>query len=126
MLFLLQELLADLLEFEYSGIEIFPKNSSSFYFYIKGTEVGNYSGEISLSGGITEKIPIYLEVVDSDLSPVFFIQSEPFKKYFKLNEKLRFKIYLNKLKSGEVENITIKYYLNNTQNESIFLRRRNI
>ncbi|MCX6750750.1 MAG: DUF87 domain-containing protein [Candidatus Pacearchaeota archaeon] len=111
----------DLLEFDYSGIEIFPKNSSSIYFYIKGTKVGNYSGEIYISGGITEKILVDIKVVDSDLSPIFFIQTEPFKRYFKLNEDLKFKVYLNKLKSEEAGNITIEYYLNNTKNESFFL-----
>ena len=111
----------DLLEFDSSGIEIFPMNSSSIYFYIKGTKVGNYSGEILISGGVTERISVNIEVVDEDLSPVFFIQSDPFKKYFKLNENLKFKIYLNKLKSGVIDNLTIKYYLNNTKNESFFL-----
>ena len=112
---------ADLIEFDYSGIEVLPKNSSSFYFYIKGIEVGNYSGELSLSGAITEKIPINLRIVDSDLSPLFFVDSEPFKKTFKLNEGLRFKIYLNRIKSGPIENLTLKYYLNNSNNESFFL-----
>ncbi|HJX50060.1 MAG TPA: hypothetical protein VJ438_01220, partial [Candidatus Nanoarchaeia archaeon] len=111
----------DLLEFDYSGIEIYPKNSSPMYFYIKGTKIGNYSGEISISGGITERIPVNIQVVDSDLGPVFFIQSAPFKKYFKLNENLKFKIYLNKLKSGEMNNLTIIYYLNDSNGESFFL-----
>ena len=111
----------NLLEFESSGIEIPPQNTSYFYFYIKGTEVGNYSGEISLSGSITEKIPVNVEVVDSDLNPVFFIQTEPFKKYFRLNEKLKFKVYLNKLKSGELDDVTLKYYLNNTKNQTFFI-----
>ena len=111
----------DLIEFESSGIEIFPRNSSQIYFYIKGTKVGNYSGEIVISGGVVERIPVNIQVVDSDLSPVFFIQTEPFKKYFKLNEKLKFKIYLNKLKSGVLENLSIEYYLNDSKNQSFFL-----
>jgi hypothetical protein len=115
----------DLIEFESSGIEIFPKNNSQIYFYIKGTKVGNYSGEIIISGGIVERIPVSIEVVDSDLSPVFFIQTESLKKYFKLNEDLKFKVYLNKLKSGRLENLTIKYYLNNSKNESFFLGEEN-
>ena len=112
---------ADSIEFDYSGIEVLPKNSSSFYFYIKGLEIGNYSGELSLSGGITEKIPINLKIVDADLSPLFFVDSEPFKKTFNLNEGLRFKIYLNRIKSGTIGNLTLKYYLNNSNNESFFL-----
>ncbi len=112
---------ADFIEFDYSGIEVLPKNSSSFYFYIKGLEIGNYSGELSLSGGITEKIPINLKIVDADLSPLFFVDSEPFKKTFNLNEGLRFKIYLNRIKSGTIGNLTLKYYLNNSNNESFFL-----
>ena len=115
----------DLLQFDYNGIEILPHNSSSIYFYIKGTKLGNYTGEISISGGVLEKLPVNIQVINSDLSPVFFIQTEPFKKYFKLNEKLKFKVYLNKLKVGEVENLTIKYYLNNTKNESFFLGEEN-
>ena len=115
----------DMIEFDSSGIEVYPKNSSQIYFYIKGTKVGNYSGEIILSGGAAEKIPVDIEVVDSDLSPVFFIQTDPFKKYFRLNEDMKFKIYLTKLKSGELENLTLKYYLNNSKNESFFLGEEN-
>ena len=111
----------DLLEFDSSGLEIFPQNSSSIYFYIKGTEVGNYSGEILISGSVVEKIPVTINVVDSDLSSVFFIQTEPFKKTFKINDLLKFKVYLNKLKSGEADNLTLKYYLYNSENESFFL-----
>ncbi|MFA5764428.1 MAG: DUF87 domain-containing protein [archaeon] len=111
----------DLLEFDSSGLEIFPQNSSSIYFYIKGTEVGNYSGEILISGSVVEKIPVTISVVDSDLSSVFFIQTEPFKKTFKINDLLKFKVYLNKLKSGEADNLTLKYYLYNSENESFFL-----
>ncbi|MGY4884732.1 MAG: ATP-binding protein [Nanobdellota archaeon] len=111
----------DLLEFDYSGIEILPQNTSSFYFYIKGTSVGNYSGEILISGEVDEKIIVDIEVVEEDLNPVFFIQTEPFKRYFKLTEKLKFKVYLNKIKSGEIENLTLRYYLNNTNNQSFFI-----
>ena len=111
----------DLLVFDYSGIEVLPKNTSSIYFYIKGTSLGNYSGEIIISGGVSEKIPVSIEVVEDDLSPVFFVQTEPFKKYFKLNEKIRLKVYLNKIKSGEVENLSLFYYLNDSQNQSFFL-----
>ncbi len=111
----------DLLEFEYSGIEVLPRNSSSFYFYIKGTNLGNYSGEILISGGVNERILIDIEVVESESNPIFFIQSDPFKKYFKLSEKIKLKIYLNKIKSGDIENLNLIYYLNNTKNESFFL-----
>ncbi len=112
---------ANFIEFDYSGIEILPGESSSFYFYIKGEEEGSYIGEFSLSGGATEKIPVTIKIINSDLNPIFFIDTEPFKKTFNLNEDLKFKIYLNKLKSGPAENLTISYYLNNTKNESFFL-----
>ncbi len=112
---------AELIEFDYSGIEIFPKNESSFYFYIKGSEIGNYTGELSLSGGVTNKIPVTIRVIDSDLNPLFFVDSEPFKKIFRLTEELKFKIYLNKIKSGPLENITLEYYLNDSKGKSYFL-----
>ena len=111
----------DLIEFESSGIEIFPKNSSAMYFYIKGARIGNYSGEILISGGVNERILVNIRVVESDLNPVFFVQVEPYKKYFKLNEKLKFKVYLYRIKSGEVDEIVLSYSLNNTKNDSYFL-----
>lgn len=115
----------DLIEFDSEGIEIAPKNSSTVYFYIKGTAVGNYTGEISFSGSITEKLPVHIEVVDSDLNPLFFVQTEPFNKYFKLTEDMKFKVYINKLKSGELENFSIQYYLNNTKGSYILLGKEN-
>jgi hypothetical protein len=111
----------DLLEFDYSGIEVLPRNTSSIYFYIKGTSIGNYSGEILISGEVSERILVDIEVVESESNPVFFVQSDPFKKYFKLSEKIKLKIYLNKIKSGDIENLNLIYYLNNTKNESFFL-----
>ncbi len=111
----------DLIEFESSGIEILPKNSSAIYFYIKGTRIGNYSGEIIISGGVSERILVNIEVVDYDSNPVFFVQSEPYKKYFKLNEKLKFKIYLYKIKSGDNNQLNLSYHLNNSKNQSFFL-----
>jgi hypothetical protein len=109
--------IGDLIEFTSSGIEVFPENTSYMSFYIKGTEPGNYSGEIYLSGDIIESLPVNIIVVDSSLDSTFFVEIEPTKKSFKLNKEIEFKINLNKLKLGETEEINLTYAINNSQGD---------
>jgi len=115
--------IGDIIEFTSSGIEIFPGNVTYISFYIKGTELGNYSGEIYVSGDITESIPVSILIVNSSSDPNFIIEVEPIKKYFRLNKEIAFKLNINKIKLGETQEINLTYSLNDTEGNYFLLNK---
>jgi len=111
----------DLIEFAYSNVEIFPKNTTYISFYIKGIEEGNYSGEMYISGDVVETLPINIVIVDSLLDTTFFVEVEPLKKFFRLNRDIEFKLNLNKMKLGESEEINLTYSINDSEGNYFLL-----
>src|SRR3989338_2518794 len=47
-----------IIEFDSAGILIPPKNKTNLKFKIIGKELGNYTGEILITGDIDEKLPV--------------------------------------------------------------------
>lgn len=112
----------DCIDFEISGLQVPADNTTYATFLIKGTVLGNYSGEIVITGDIEETIPVNIEVVESPLDPSFILEVSPLRKSFRLNGFIEFELDLNKLKIGHVDSLNLSYSIKNSQtNETIFL-----
>ncbi len=111
----------DAVEFDSSVIEISPENTTYATFLIKGTNLGNYSGEISITGDVIENLPVNIIVVESPLETSFLVELNPLRKSFNLGRDIEFKLNLNKLKIGHLDNLNVSYYLNNSQGRVFLL-----
>ncbi len=120
--FFVPESLSGILEMEEVGGIIAPKNSSEFFFTIKGKELKNYQSELTLSGDLTEKIPINVTIINQTKKEKFFLEIEPASKSFTYKEKLDFKAKITKTTKAEIENLSIIYNLKNPlDNKTYFL-----
>ena len=115
------ENLADIIELSSAGITIGPKNKSTIDFFIKGKEVGNYSGTITLKGGVNEEIPVNLTIIKAEVKPPIFITIELSKKNYILGEKFDFKLNIDKLKTESISNGTFVYKVIDQENKSYVL-----
>jgi len=100
-------------------LTIEPKNSSQMKFQIKATSLGTFSGDMILSGGILQKIPINLSIVENSFDPLLLINIDPLKKKFFLTKNIEFKIDITKIKQMEYENISFVYNIINPDNQTI-------
>ncbi len=105
----------------FTGLIIEPKESEKYYFYIKGSEIGSFKGPLILSGGLSEEIPVKINVTNESANPVYIIDLMPLQKNFYLTKKIEFKIDITKLETSTLENLTLTYNLVKPTNETILL-----
>lgn len=103
------EEISAIIEFESDGAIISSKNSTEIPFKISAREIGEYVGEITISGGIEETIPVNITVSNKTTNPQYFIKIELFNKKLTFNDKLDFKIDVTKITKDEIRNVTISY-----------------
>ncbi len=101
----------DLIDFIKFVLEIGPLGEDYANFYIKGGKLGNFTGEITITGDIIEAIPVSIIVEESPLNPLFLIDTIPLKKSFELNKDLKFKLGVNKLKKNSLDGINFSYFM---------------
>lgn len=120
--FFVTESLNEIFELENVGGIVPGANSSEFFFTIKGKELKNYEGQLSISGSVNENIPINITIVNKTDGTKFFVEIEPAQKKFTYKEKLDFKAQLTKTTKDELKNISITYNLIDQQkNKTYFL-----
>jgi len=116
------EPVSEVIGMESSGVIITSKNSSDVYFTITGIELGRFVGEIVISGDINEKIVVNISVINESLTPEFFVVLEPTKKVFTLEDRLDFKVDVQKIIGENVRNVTFSYTIKSLiDNSSHFL-----
>ncbi|MCD4771342.1 DUF853 family protein [archaeon] len=98
-----------------------PKNSSQLKFQIKATSLGTFLGDMILTGGISETIPINLSIVENSFDPLLLINVNPLKKKFFLTKNIEFKVGITKIKQIEYENISFIYNIIGPNNQTIKL-----
>jgi capsular polysaccharide biosynthesis protein len=104
-----------------TGIIIEPKESEKYYFQIKGTETGEYKGLMSITGGVSEKLALEINVTEEPLNPLYIIELEPTQKNFFLTGDIEFKLDIIKLMPDPLENLSVTYLLIQPDNETIML-----
>ena len=104
-----------------TGTTIEPKSSKKYYFYIKGSELGEYSGKMILSGGVSEEIQVKINITNQPQNPIYIIELHPLKKSFYLTNQIYFKLDITKLTHSSIENITLVYNLINKSDETVEL-----
>lgn len=107
--FLAEGSASDYITMDATQLTIEPQNSSKLYFYIKGADIGSYSGNMQLSGNAVETIPINLTVVDHSLDPLLLIKLNLMNNEFLLSKEIESRLDITKIKSEDVENVTITY-----------------
>ena len=107
-------------------LTIEPKNTSELSFYIKGIELGNYDGQMKLSGGVSEIIPINLSIVDYSLDPLLLVDLHLIKNTFLLTKEIEARIDVTKLKAEDIENVTFEYSMKGLFNETIFFKKESM
>jgi len=105
-----------------SQMSVAPGEFARADFNIIATEIGSYAGELTLSGDLDETIPINITVFADSLDPLFLIETEAYNSQFLLNDKIKLKLNINKLKSRPIQNLTINYSLISPQNKTFFLK----
>jgi hypothetical protein len=113
--------LADLVELDSSGGIIESKNFSEFFFSVIGKKVGEYSGNIVITGDIEVNIPVNFSVVNESLNPQFFVTVELVKKEFTFKDKLDFKANINKIVGDEIKNVSFSYLLVDSASNKTYL-----
>jgi hypothetical protein len=109
-----------------SGLIIDPRESEKHYFQIKGTSVGVFTGTILLSGGVSEELPVKINVTDIPLNPLYIIDLSPTEKNFYLTKPITFKVDITKLVPTPLSNFTLTYNLLKSGNETILLGTENL
>ena len=110
-----------------SSLTIEPQNTSDFYFYIKASALGNFGGNLKLSGNAVETIPINVSIVDYSLDPLLLIKLALSKNEYLLNKKIETKVDITRIKNQDIGNATLTYNLiNNMNNETIILDQENL
>ncbi len=118
---------SNLIELDSSGIIVDAKNSTEIHFNIVARELGNYAGEIVLSGDVSERLPVNISVINESSSLEFFVSVETTKKVFVFKDNLDFIVKLQKLFGSETENITISYSIKKLgENSSHFISNETI
>ncbi|RMD46065.1 DUF853 family protein, partial [Candidatus Pacearchaeota archaeon] len=108
-----------------TGIQVEPKNESKWYFNVEGLKIGTFSGEISLSGDIEQKIPVNITITNKSLNPVYLVEIQMREKETLLTDRIEFKLNLKKLKPEPLKNFTISYFLKTPKNKTIELGSEN-
>ena len=111
--------ISPLISSELTGATIEPKESEKYYFFIKGTELGTFKGTFDLSGGVSEKISVIINVTSEAQNPVYMIELNPVQKNFYLTKEVVFKVDITKLDIETLENFTLTYNLIGPENETI-------
>jgi hypothetical protein len=90
-------------------LNIPPNSEAGLNVTLLADGLGSYNGSLSITGGITESIPINLVVSETVGIPVeaVSLQIEPLKTRAYVGESLRYKIDVQNLLIGEPENITL-------------------
>ncbi|MFH1801985.1 MAG: DUF87 domain-containing protein [archaeon] len=112
--------LSSIIEFESSGAIITPQNYTDIFFKITARQLGEYNGEITLSGGLEERIPTNITIVNKSANPQFFVDIELFSKKFTFNNRLDFKVDVNKITTEQIRNVTFVYKIMGRGDNSSF------
>jgi hypothetical protein len=118
--------LDEVIEFRNESEIIGPNSQGNIDFFIKGKEIGNYSGKIYLTGDLKEEISVNLTISDQASGSPFLLKTELMKNTFILGKYLEFRLIIHKLKSDASDNVSIDYYLNDNFNNSYFLGSENL
>ena len=108
------------LEFASSGIIIAPKNETSIPLSLIGKEIGLFSGNIILSGDISEIIPVNLTILNSSSTFPFMITTTIDKDTVYVGKDPQIILRLKKINDIPVNNISLNYELiDQSLNETI-------
>ncbi|MFH1290588.1 MAG: hypothetical protein ABIH92_04220, partial [Nanoarchaeota archaeon] len=115
---LASEEISSIVELESAGAIIGPQNYTDLFLTITAKEIGEYSGEIIISGDIGERITTNISVVNGSSNAQFFVKIEMLKKKFTFNDRLDFKVDVQKIIKEEIRNVTFSYSLKNSEENS--------
>lgn len=113
--------IVNVIELDSIGGVVPTNNQSEFFFNVIGKEVGNYEGEITLSGSLNDKILVNISVINKSLNPLFFVETEVSKKVFTFKDYLDFKVNINKVIGEDIYNVSFNYSLKDTQGNQTYL-----
>ncbi|MBW6442653.1 DUF87 domain-containing protein, partial [Patescibacteria group bacterium] len=103
------------------GLIIEPYNYEELTFQIVGLNEGEYTGHISLTGGVSQEIPVLIKVRDKIEGTRFLIEINSLKESYLMGEELLFLLNIRKLIQDSKEDIIEAEYYLKGGGESFFL-----
>jgi len=94
-----------------SSVSIPSGKTESVFFLVKAKEIGDFTGNFYISGGINEVLPIALSITEEELGTPFLLEVTPLRKSFYLDKEIYFQIYMKKLKKENLGLISFEYFI---------------
>ena len=101
-----------------SSVSIMPGESKKINFLLKGTDLGEYDGNLFLSGNIQETLPVKIVIGEDSSSTPFLLDVSSLKNHFDKGKELYFKINIKKLKKENLQGVIFDYFIHGQDNLS--------
>jgi hypothetical protein len=101
----------EIIELLNSSMSIFPGKTEDLSFLVKAKDVGEYIGNLYISGSINEILPITIKITEEELSTPFMIETSPLRKSFYLDKEIYFQINVKKLKKEPLDLVSFEYFI---------------
>ncbi len=94
-----------------SSASIYPGNTEKIEFMFKAKEVGEFTGNFYISGGINEVLPITITITEEETSTPFLLEITPLRKSFYLGKEIYFQTNVKKLKKETIGLVSFEYFI---------------